>query len=132
MSEAVSQLTHFYTRDMSRKALDHDVTWSDARARPLWSQWGLAEFFANHKRDGSDYVWMQPAPSRLRDLWLYDQVIAKKGWKPFSLKELVSIREWKDLSKAFLYRDESKLPRRPPPAPAETPRERPTPTAAAR
>ncbi len=90
--EATHQLVHFYTWDLSRKALNRDVKWLDCYVRPTWSNEGFAEFFSSFAMKDGKYVWMQPLDSRMSELWILGEIVADKKWRPWELKEFLSIR----------------------------------------
>ena len=90
--EGTHQLVHFYTWDTSRKALGRKVEWLDCLHSPMWSNEGFAEFFSSHKVVDGRYVWMQPLVERLKQIWMFDDLLAKKQWAPWKLREILSTR----------------------------------------
>jgi hypothetical protein len=89
--EATIQLLHFYTWDVTRKADGKELAWMQCQTRPLWLDYGFAEFYSSHKVEGGRYVWMQPVESRMQSIWALQQVFAKKRWANWSLDELLAI-----------------------------------------
>ena len=89
--EAVRQLLHFYTWDVTRKAAGRELAWLDCRTRPIWLEVGFGEFFASHKQEGGRFTFMQPLDLRMRDLWVFSQVFQKKRWANWTLDELLTI-----------------------------------------
>ncbi len=96
--EATHQLVHFYTWDTTRTAIDREPPWLDAIVRPLWSTEGFAEFFSSHTVENGTYRWMQPLEERMKQIWIFDEIVEAKGWKPWTLEHLLSIRDGGQLS----------------------------------
>jgi hypothetical protein len=90
--EATHQLVHFYTWDTTRKILDHEPSWLDCHWRPLWSGEGFAEFFSAHTVKDGKYTWMQPLDERMRQIWIFNEVVKEKGWMPWRLKEFFTMQ----------------------------------------
>jgi hypothetical protein len=91
--EATHQLVHFYTWDLSRKALKREVSWDDCEVRPMWCEEGFAEFFSSFAVKDGRYAWMQPLDERMCHLWLLGEIAAAKSWRPWELKEFLSMRD---------------------------------------
>jgi hypothetical protein len=89
--EATHQLVHLYTWDLTRKALNRDVKWEDCKVRPMWSEEGFAEFFSSFAKKDGKRVWMQPLVHRLLEIYVFDDILAAKKWKPFDLKEFLTV-----------------------------------------
>jgi hypothetical protein len=89
--EATHQLVHFYTWDLTRKALKRDVKWDDCRVRPMWAEEGFAEFFSSFTVKDGKYSWMQPLGHRLLEIYVLDDVVAAKKWAPFALKDFFTV-----------------------------------------
>lgn len=95
--EAVHQLVHFYTWDLTRKDIGRDPDWLECAGRMLWSGEGFAEFFSAHRVVDGKYVWMQPLEERMRQIWTFEEIVREKGWQPWRLKEFFSMRHGGDL-----------------------------------
>jgi len=89
--EATHQLVHLYTWDLTRKALNREVKWEDCNVRPMWSEEGFAEFFSSFRMDGAKRKWMQPLVERLFEVYVFDEILRAKKWRPFELKEFLQI-----------------------------------------
>jgi len=89
--EATHQLVHLYTWDLTRKALKRDVRWEDCRVRSMWSNEGFAEFFSSFAMKDGKRTWMQPLVHRLLEIYLFDDILAAKKWKPFDIKDLLTV-----------------------------------------
>ncbi len=98
--QAVHQLVHAYTKELTSKALGRTIPWADCNHRPLWSTQGFAQFFSSFRLDGDRYVWMQPDLDDLERLWIMDQALPKLRWAPWSLEEILSLDRGGDLSTA--------------------------------
>ena len=96
--EATHQLVHFYTWDTTRKIIGRPPRWLDSLTRPLWSTEGFAEFFSSHTEENGKYTWMVPLEDRMKQLWVFSEVIEKKGWTPWALKDIWSLRHGGQLS----------------------------------
>lgn len=90
--EATHQLVHFYTWDLTRKDLGRDPDILECSWRPLWSGEGFAEFFSTHAVVDGKYVWMQPLDERMRQLWIFGEVVKEKGWLPWRLSEFFTMQ----------------------------------------
>lgn len=90
--EATHQLVHFYTWDLSRKALGREVKWLDCLVAPAWSHEGFAEFFSSFADKDGKRVFMQPLEERMEHLFLFREFLALKKWRPWEMKEFLSIR----------------------------------------
>jgi hypothetical protein len=90
--EATHQLVHFYTWDLTRKDLGRDPDILECSWRPLWSGEGFAEFFSTHRVVDGKYEWMQPLDERMRQLWIFDEIVKEKGWTPWRLSEFFSLQ----------------------------------------
>jgi hypothetical protein len=103
--EAVHQLVHLYTWDLTRKELGREPTWEDAgAARPLWSNEGFAEFFSSFTRKDGKRAWMQPYVYRLQHLYVLADVAAAKKWRPLDIKEFLRLRHAGELTEAAAHR----------------------------
>jgi hypothetical protein len=89
--EATHQLVHLYTWDLTRKALNRDVRWEDCKVRPMWSEEGFAEFFSSFSKKDGKRTWMQPLVHRLLEIYLFKDILEAKKWKPFDIKELLTV-----------------------------------------
>jgi len=85
--EATHQLVHFYSWDLTRKDLGHAPDYLKCSWRPLWSGEGFAEFFSAHRVVDGRYVWMQPLDERMRQIWIFEEIMKEKGWTPWRPKE---------------------------------------------
>jgi hypothetical protein len=90
--EATHQLVHFYTWDLTRKDLGRDPDMLECAWRPLWSGEGFAEFFSTHRVVDGKYEWMQPLDERMRQLWIFGEIVKEKGWLPWRLSEFFSLQ----------------------------------------
>jgi hypothetical protein len=96
--EATHQILHFHTWDLARKERGgKPLPWDQCGQRVPWHDEGFAEFFSSHRREGDRYVWMQPLPSRMKDLWIFPQVLEKRGWATWSLAELLQVQDYSDM-----------------------------------
>jgi hypothetical protein len=90
--EATHQLVHFYTWDVTRKVEDRPVDWLECSWRPLWSGEGFAEFFSSHRVVDGKYLWMQPLDERMRQIWIFEEIVKEKGWIPWRLSEFFTMQ----------------------------------------
>ncbi len=90
--EGTHQLVHFYTWDLTRKEQGRDIDWLECHWRPLWSGEGFAEFFSSHRVVDGKYLWMQPLDERMRQIWIFEELVKEKGWLPWRLKEFFTMQ----------------------------------------
>jgi hypothetical protein len=89
--EATHQLVHLYTWDLSRKALNREVKWDDCRVRPMWSEEGFAEFFSSFAMKDGKRTFMKPLLHRILEIYVLNDIVEAKKWRPFDLKEFLSV-----------------------------------------
>lgn len=94
LTEGVRQLVHFHTWEATKRARGRELDYAQCLHRPHWSALGFPRFFAHHASTPS-----APRPW-IGDAYVALAVATKKQWKPWSVAEMLSIRDRADLSAA--------------------------------
>lgn len=102
--EAVHQIVHFYTWDLTRKARGEAPSWEACDHRRLWSKEGFAEFFSGHMEAGGGWIWMQPIDRRMAEIAAYQELVTERGWQPWRLKEILVPRTFDEVATQASYR----------------------------
>jgi hypothetical protein len=87
--EAVRQLLHFASWDVTRRRDGHEPAWVQSAARPPWLDTGVATFFASHRMVDRQFAWIEPDDDALRDVWLSQEIARRLRWADWTLDELL-------------------------------------------
>ncbi len=98
--ETARQLVQFHTWDTTRVAVGRAPGWAECAVRPLWTSEGFPEFFASHTVSDGVYRFMQPNEEHLQEIWILAELAQGLGWKPWTLDEIVSLRDADQLQSA--------------------------------